>query len=185
MVSAAKPYQYLLGLGSNLGDRMQFLQSALQLINRHAGQVCQTSHIYETAPFGNVATQPFLNMAIVCESHLEPEEELIMLLKIESQLGRVREKHWGDRTIDLDILAIRDGNGRSLAIQTERLRVPHAHLLERDFALLPAAEVAPDWHVYEKNTLARELSPADLNLNECLAARQFHLRALSRFPLIH
>ena len=185
MVAKPRSYKYLIGLGSNIGDRLRYLQSALELLERHAGKVLACSEIYESGAFGGVATAPFLNMAAICQSHLAPSDELTMLQRIEGQLGRIRAQRWGDRTLDLDILAIQDENGHSLEINSKHLQVPHVHLHERDFALLPAADVAPDWPVFgaathaDKGPYTNEFSsPACTTLSQMLQARNFRLPAL-------
>jgi len=98
------------------------------------------SSVYETAPVG--PSQPdYLNAAALIETELAPEELLDALLAIERAMGRVRPspKDWGPRIIDLDVLWIED-----VAVRSDRLTVPHGHLRERAFALLPLLEVAPD-----------------------------------------
>lgn len=103
------------------------------------------SSVYETAPVG--PPQPdYLNAAVLCETALEPLALFDVMLEIERGLGRVRAEKWGPRTIDLDLLFI---EGRSVD-DDPRLVVPHPHLLERAFALLPLLDVLPDAHVGTK-----------------------------------
>ncbi len=129
----------VVGLGANLGDRLASLRAAVARLTRLGRVVC-ASRIYQTAPVG--PPQPdYLNAVVLLETALTPERLLEELLAIEKELGRVRPKlkDWGPRAIDLDVLWIRD-----VAVWTERLTVPHAHLRERAFALIPMLEVAPD-----------------------------------------
>lgn len=126
------------GLGANLGERQRTLRRAIELVkNLPAVKLLRVSSFYETEPWG-VAGQPnFLNAAIKLSTELEPLELLDALQRIETELGRVRREHWGARTIDLDLLLI-----EGLELSTERLTVPHRFLFERDFALIPLAEIS-------------------------------------------
>lgn len=106
-------------------------------VSRLPGVVARSS-VWETAPVG--PPQPdYLNAAVLCAVDLEPLALFEEMLAIERALGRVRAEKWGPRTIDLDLLFI---EGRT--VDDPRLVVPHPHLLERAFALLPLLEVLPD-----------------------------------------
>lgn len=135
--------QYLIGLGSNLGERQALLAEARRRIETRLGDVAAVATSYETAPMG-AADQPFLNSALIVTSSLAPDAVMRSLLDIEESLGRVRTVKWGNRTIDLDLL-LWNHDGVAATFESEALRVPHPHLLERDFALVPAAEIAPAW----------------------------------------
>ncbi len=127
------------GLGSNLGERQQTLRRAIERVkNIPTGKLLRVSSFYETEPWGVVDQPNFLNAAIKISTELEPLELLDELQRIEFEFGRVRRKHWGARTLDLDILLI---EGRE--ISSERLTVPHKFLFERDFALIPLKEIFP------------------------------------------
>ena len=128
-----------LGLGGNLGDRIKNLRSAIELIKKISGvKILKISSFYETAAWG-VENQPdFLNAAVKISSELEPLQLLDALQEIEIKLGRVRLEHWGARTIDIDILLADD-----LKINSDRLKIPHPYLFERDFVLIPLAEIFP------------------------------------------
>jgi 2-amino-4-hydroxy-6-hydroxymethyldihydropteridine diphosphokinase / dihydropteroate synthase len=136
----------ILGLGTNLGDRLKQLRHALSLLQQLPGlSVKQVSPIYisdallpENAP-ENWDT-PFLNVAVRCETTLEPLELLHHIKQIEKRAGRTPEKHWGPRIIDIDILAWDD-----LIRYDEKLHIPHESLHERPFALWPLADIAPRW----------------------------------------
>jgi 2-amino-4-hydroxy-6-hydroxymethyldihydropteridine diphosphokinase len=129
----------VVGLGSNLGDRLAHLRGAVHEVGR-VFEVRARSSVFETAPWG--PPQPdYLNAAIRILAATDIDQVLCALLDIERRGGRVRsaDARWGARTIDLDILWA-EGVTRS----TETLTVPHARLTERAFALCPLLEVAPD-----------------------------------------
>jgi 2-amino-4-hydroxy-6-hydroxymethyldihydropteridine diphosphokinase len=127
----------VLGLGSNLGDRLEFLRSAARKLQQHA-QITAVSALYETAPIG--PQQPdYLNAAIRLRSELIPGQLLALLLGIERALGRERLERWGPRTLDLDLLFI-----AGQAVDMPGLVVPHRELKRRAFALLPLLDVMPE-----------------------------------------
>ena len=127
-----------LGLGSNVGDRRANLQSALDgLVARGVG-VLACSSTYDTDPVGEIRDQPsFLNAALRIETALGPIELLELCKALEGELGRRADgvRH-GPRLIDVDVLLLGE-----LEYSSERLRVPHAHLLERRFVLIPLLEL--------------------------------------------
>lgn len=126
-----------IGLGANLGERQRTLRRAIERVKQiPAVKLLRVSSFYETEPWGVVNQPDFLNAVIKIATELEPLTLLDELQRIEAELGRVRREHWGARTIDLDILLI-----EGLAITCERLTVPHKFLFERDFALIPLAEI--------------------------------------------
>lgn len=128
-----------LGLGSNLGNRKANLQKAITALssNPHI-EILNVSSFHDTTPVGNLNQGRFLNAVVKIKTSLEPEELLDTLLRIESELGRVRTEHWGPRTIDIDILTLHD-----LVYESERLSIPHPLMHERRFVLEPLAEIAP------------------------------------------
>jgi len=130
----------VVGLGANLGDRLEALREAASRIDALSGvAVVARSAVYETAPVGGPAQGDFLNAAVAAHFERAPEQLLDGLQRIEADLGRTREVRWGPRTLDLDVLWI-----EGLALDTARLVVPHPRLAERAFALLPLLDVAPD-----------------------------------------
>jgi 2-amino-4-hydroxy-6-hydroxymethyldihydropteridine diphosphokinase len=135
------PVTAYIALGSNLGDRRDYLDRALQALQERAGiEVTQVSSYYETAPVGGPEGQgPYLNAAAELETDLEPRELLAVLLDVERELGRVRDQRFGPRTIDLDLLLYGDR-----VLREDGLTVPHPRLHERRFVLAPLAEIAPD-----------------------------------------
>ena len=129
------------GLGANLGQREETLLRAVELLAAEDGvEVVALSSVRETDPVG-VEDQPrFLNAAALLETTLEPRELLDVLLRIERELGRVRDgTRWGPRVIDLDLLEY-----GSEVVDEPGLRVPHPRLHERRFALEPLVELDPD-----------------------------------------
>jgi 2-amino-4-hydroxy-6-hydroxymethyldihydropteridine diphosphokinase len=137
-------YRYLIALGSNLGNRTHYLGRAVAMIAEKVGEVIAQSPIWETKPVGP-GDGLFLNGALVCKSPLDPESAMAELLAIEATMGRLREKRWGNRIIDLDLLLALDHQGRAIVLQTEMLTLPHPLMLERDFVLIPSANIAGEW----------------------------------------
>lgn len=128
------------GLGSNLGDRRTSMDAAVRRMSTIPGvRLRKVSSFRETDPEG-VPNQPaFLNGVAEIECSLPPSELLAHLQRIETELGRIRTRRWGPRTVDLDLLLF--GTRR---LRSERLNVPHPRLVERRFALEPLAELCPD-----------------------------------------
>lgn len=127
-------------LGSNLGERLQILQSAAGLIEERVGTIRAASSIYETAPWGVLDQPVFLNQVLEVQTELMPEEVLRIILEIEHELGRIRYERWGARVIDIDMLYFND-----LIRDSARLTLPHPRLHERRFTLVPLTEIAPDF----------------------------------------
>ncbi len=154
----------LIALGANIGDRRQTLIDALRHIGERVGPIVDVSHFYETAPIGN-ADQIFLNGAAVVSTALAPDLAMRELLEIERRLGRERSLHWGNRTLDLDIILWRDSAGHGVVHHSEMVTIPHPQARHRDFVLVPAAEIAGAWIM---PNLAQEI-------NEVVAERGFAL----------
>ena len=125
-------------LGSNLGDKEANLQKAVQLLVEHGVEVVKTSSFLCTEPYGVTDQPQFLNAVCCVRTDLEPEELLHLLLSIEQEMGRVRLRHWGERNIDLDLLLY-----ENQILTTDDLKLPHPDMQNRDFVLLPLAEIAP------------------------------------------
>jgi 2-amino-4-hydroxy-6-hydroxymethyldihydropteridine diphosphokinase len=129
---------YHLGLGSNLDDPVRRLARARDLIGRQAGKILGASSLYLTEPVG-IRRQPwFLNQAIEIESALSPLELLGALKRIERTMKRNPGPRYGPRRIDIDILL-----AGPAVLRTKLLTVPHPRLAERNFVLVPLAEIAP------------------------------------------
>lgn len=140
MRQAQTGWRYFIALGSNLGDREKILRAAWRRISTLCSSV-RLSKIYETRPL-YVEDQPlYLNAVGEVWSTLEPDPMLAKLQLIEKEFGRNRsaEIRWGPRTLDLDILLCGDR-----VIETPDLQVPHPHLAERLFVLVPLLELEPD-----------------------------------------
>jgi 2-amino-4-hydroxy-6-hydroxymethyldihydropteridine diphosphokinase len=129
---------YVIGLGSNLGDRAACLTRARERV-AGLGTLVARSSLFESAAVGGPAQGPYLNAALRLSSELAPAELVAALLEIERQLGRIRRERWGPRTLDLDLLW-----APGLVVETEELCLPHPRLSERTFALRPLLEVAPE-----------------------------------------
>ena len=153
---------YYLGLGANLGEREKNIRAAIDYIKKIPDtKILRVSSFYETKAWGAVNQPDFVNAAIKISSELAPLKLLDELQRIEKILGRVRLEHWGARTIDIDILF-----AEGLRINSERLTIPHKFLFERDFALIPLAEI---FHELKFNLHGDEIkkivgSPKDFSL---------------------
>lgn len=128
-----------LGLGSNVGDREENLGRGLRLLQSRRFEISMASSVYETEPVGGPPQGPFLNMVVRGTTPLAPEDLLARCLETERDLGRVRAERFGPRTLDVDILMYGDR-----VVDTPDLTLPHPHLHERLFVLVPLAEIAPD-----------------------------------------
>lgn len=128
-----------LSLGSNLGDSKKNLLDAVRELARRGLKIVDISGIYLTEPVGFKEQPEFLNLVLLAETAMKPEELLMEIAEIEKLLGRVREVHWGPRTIDIDILYFGD-----LTINTPELVIPHPRISERAFVLAPLQEIDRD-----------------------------------------
>ena len=145
-----------LGLGSNLGDKTATLAEAVARLAATPGiRVTARSSNYRTPPWGDTDQDWFLNAAIGVETSLTPHELLETGLAIESTMGRVRERRWGPRVIDIDVLSY-----EGAAISDARLILPHRFVRERAFVLVPLAEIAPDLRIGPE-TVAEALAKLD------------------------
>ena len=136
----------ILALGTNIEPREQYLKNALARIEENNLKIILESSVYETPAWGGVADQNFLNMCIEVETELEAYELLDTIQKIELELGRVRKEHWGNRTIDIDIITFYD-----LIFDDERLIVPHKYIHDRNFVLAPLVEMYGSIEIAGKN----------------------------------
>ena len=147
--------RYAIGLGSNVGDRLDHITNAV-------GEIADlvdswtVSSLYETEPVGGPEQDPYLNAVMVVDTPQPPLRLLEQLQAIEVAHGRERKVRWGPRTLDLDLVAT-DGPPH----RDERLSVPHPRARERAFVLIPLAEVWPTALVGEAVTAANALSIAD------------------------
>jgi 2-amino-4-hydroxy-6-hydroxymethyldihydropteridine diphosphokinase len=119
----------VLSLGSNLGDRRAHLRAGVAMLAPYA-----VSPVYETAPWGGVEQDDFLNLVVLC--HYDAAEAWRRAQQAEAQEGRVRDVRWGPRTLDVDVVTA-DGTDPALVL-------PHPHAHERAFVLVPWLDVDPD-----------------------------------------
>ncbi len=127
-----------LALGTNLGDRAENLRRAREALPPQV-QLLAASSVYETPPWGYLDQPAFYNQVILVKTQLEPEELLVYLKRVESNLGRQATFRYGPRLIDLDILFYDD-----LIIDRPGLTIPHPQLAQRPFVLVPLAELQPE-----------------------------------------
>jgi len=127
-------------LGSNLGDREAYLQSAIQHISTDIAPIFKRSSVYETQSWGKTDEPDYLNQVIELKTVLSAEVILQKILNIEKLMGREREIKWGSRIIDIDILFY-----GSEIISEPGLQIPHPELHKRMFTLVPLNEIAPDF----------------------------------------
>ncbi|MDP3184481.1 MAG: 2-amino-4-hydroxy-6-hydroxymethyldihydropteridine diphosphokinase [Anaerolineales bacterium] len=145
-----------LALGTNLGDRRANLRAAIAVLPP-AVTVLVESPIYETPPWGITDQPAFLNMALKGETLLAPLALLSLLKRRETQLGRTPSIRYGPRQIDMDILFY-----AGLILDTPELVIPHPRLQERAFALVPLADIAPDYyHPVLEKTVREMLASCD------------------------
>ena len=132
-----------------MGDKKRYLHDAIQMLNRHEQITITTlSSLYETAPWGYVDQDIFMNLVVEIETSLSAIELLDVCQFIENELGRVREFKWGPRVIDVDVLLYDDQ-----IIESKRLTVPHPYMTERDFVMIPLAEINPQLIVKDRTVL--------------------------------
>ncbi len=149
----------VLGLGSNIGDRLTNLRRALSYL-RHASDITvkNISSVYESEALLRPEmpeewSKPFFNVAISCESSLSPSELLARVKDIEVCMGRVERGRWAPRCIDIDILV-----WEGVCFSGEELSIPHSGLLDRPFALWPLVDLFPDYFFQKQNKTAQELA---------------------------
>ncbi|MFC3880253.1 2-amino-4-hydroxy-6-hydroxymethyldihydropteridine diphosphokinase [Algoriphagus namhaensis] len=125
-------------IGGNKGDREFLINSAKTELSKKMTLLAESS-IYESEAWGHVAKGDFLNQVLLVSTTLSALELLQYNQSVESKLGRKRSDHWGDRTMDIDILYF----GEEI-IQTDELKIPHPFIAERRFTLMPLVELLPD-----------------------------------------
>ncbi len=132
--------KYTLLLGSNLGNREQYLADALALLKEKVGTITKQTAIHTTPAWGITNQPDFLNLALEITSKLKPNEALRVIQEIELQLGRQRKEKWGARTLDIDILYC-----ENLVMNTEQLIIPHPYIHQRKFTLDLLLELNADF----------------------------------------
>ncbi|MBW3568787.1 2-amino-4-hydroxy-6-hydroxymethyldihydropteridine diphosphokinase [Candidatus Parcubacteria bacterium] len=131
--------EVFLSLGSNIGNRTEFIERAARLLGGRI-KITGRSNLYETAPWGNTDQPKFLNLCLKGETELSAPELLVFIKNVEAACGRSPGKKWGPREIDIDILFY----GRA-HIELKGLKIPHPHMHERAFVLVPLEEIANDF----------------------------------------
>ncbi len=145
-----------LGIGSNVGDRLGFLQAAIDSLPPQVKPLAQ-SPVYQTPAWGYTEQDAFLNQVLRAETGLSPDDLLTYVKKLEEQVGRTPRFHWGPREIDIDILFYDD-----LQHKTEKLAIPHPGIPQRAFVLAPLADLAPDLqHPTLKTSVSELLAQVD------------------------
>ena len=132
----------LIALGGNVGDvRATFRKAIAHICGMAQAAVIARSSDYATPPWGDEDQAPFVNACVEIETGLDPHALLFVLQKVEQKFGRTRtkERRWGPRTLDLDMIAYDD-----VRLDKPDLTLPHPRLFERAFVLVPLAEIAPD-----------------------------------------
>lgn len=143
----------LIGLGSNLGNRESNILEAIRNLNSIPGtMVTAVSGLYETEPIGFLEQPAFLNAAISIDTTLSPQVLLKYCLSIEITMGRIRDKRWGPRVIDIDLLTY-----HQVCIDDVGLQLPHPRIPERRFVLIPLRDIAAYEVVFGGQTVERLL----------------------------
>ncbi len=141
-----------LGLGSNLGERRGFLNSACDQLCSGTLSEFRTSAIYESEPLLKMPQPKYLNMVVRGLTQLSPEELMKKCQQIENNLGRIRKERWGSRIIDIDILSYGDK-----IVNADNLTIPHPEIKNRGFVLLPLLELSPEWKDPKFGTCIKKL----------------------------
>lgn len=132
--------QVFLSLGGNLGNTQEIFEACYPLIENKVGAILQQSSLYRTAAWGLQDQADFVNQVLLVTTELIPEAILVAIQAIEKDFGRERKVTWGPRTLDLDILFV-----DNQIIQGADLQVPHPHIQDRKFILIPMHEIASDY----------------------------------------
>ena len=151
-------HKVYIAFGSNMGEKETYINNAIQdLKNSIYFRNIEISDFFCSSPYGEVEQDDFINGIIGMDTMLEPYELLDVLHELEAKANRVREQHWGPRTLDLDIIFYDD-----LVLDEKELQIPHRDMVNRDFVLIPLAQLAGfKRHPVLKKTveeLAKELS---------------------------
>ena len=159
----------LIALGSNIsgpcGTPRQSVEAALTALNQWPLKLITHSTLIETSPFGNPNQPNFVNAVAIIKTALAPKSLLQRLHAIERSAGRRRTKHWGPRTLDLDIIDYNSRKLRGEARIQNNLRLPHPGIAQRSFVLKPIFEIAPRWKHPQTHQTAKAMIQKLYRLN--------------------
>src|ERR1017187_1694012 len=153
-------------LGSNLGDRLDYLSKASDFIEQKIGKIFRKSSIYETAAYGNTDQPSYLNLIISVLTDKNPNDLLEITMNIEKSMGRIRKEKWEAREIDVDILFYGDQ-----IIDTPNLKIPHPGIELRQFTLIPLNEIIP---FFSHPNLKKQLSEVIKENKDTLEVKLFN-----------
>ena len=170
--------QVVLAIGSNQGNRLEVIQSAIECIHNEVGTIVKVSRLYETPAWG-FESEPFYNCALVMHSPLSADVILDKVLSLEKKLGRVRSESEGyqSRIIDIDVIAFNED-----IIATENLKIPHPLMQERMFVLLPMRDLNLDWRHPILQKYLPELLKASEDKSNCKVIQNLEF-PLQKIPL--
>lgn len=154
MTARALPHRAFIGLGSNLEDPVRQLEDALAaLAGLPVCRLVQCSPFYNSKPVGPQDQDDFVNAVVLLETAYTPLALLDQLQRLEQRQRRVRVRHWGPRTLDLDLLLY-----DALSVDSQRLILPHKEMLERVFVWAPLLDIAPDIRMPDGSSLAQRVN---------------------------
>ena len=146
-----KNIQCYLGLGSNIGDAKQNIDDAIVLLAKHAAiNHVKTASYYLTKAWGDTQQNDFVNTVVEIDTSLSAQALLVVTQSIETQMGRVKNRHWGPRIIDLDILLYADD-----VVKQQHLKIPHPYLTVRSFVLVPLYQLNPALYIPGKGKISK------------------------------
>jgi len=139
----------VLGLGSNLGNRYSYLMQAIAELEFEIGTTALCAQFYETPPWGDHNQAKYINTVIAFDTQMSVDQCFTLVQSTEQKMGRKRERKWGPRNIDIDILFYDDH-----IVKTKILEVPHPEIINRSFVLVPLCDLMPNFeHPKAKNTI--------------------------------
>ena len=145
-----------LALGSNKGDREEYLKNAFSTLKSDSKvSIIEVSSIYETKPYGNIPQKNYFNGVVLIETSYTPSEIYLLIKKIEKEVGRTESVRWGEREIDIDIILI-----DSLIFEDKNITIPHKEYELRDFVLVPMCEI--DAEITDPRTSIRLIDKVEL-----------------------
>ena len=143
----------LLSLGTNMGDKLENLQTCISVLHKTVATVIKVSNVYETPAWGFEGAV-FYNCAIAIHTHKSAQKLLSEIVKVEKKLGRIKTNstQYESRCIDIDIIAFNDE-----IIESDTLNIPHLHVQNRKFVLFPLLDIAPKWKHPKRNQTISEM----------------------------